>query len=316
MTTVAELFEHYRPVVLANLSEGTSRAYLAAWRTRVRATFGSEHVEELRALDIELGMAEWACKPSTKRDGYSVLARVCRVAVKGGYIPVSPCASVELPPVPEPFAASRALSADEAVRLLELLPEVGPYRRFMLALLYSGCRVGEVAGMVLSDVDFASGVVRVARTASPGLGGRIAVRATKGKRERLVPISDPFLDVLRAAVEGNTSHDLLFPGARGGTVTSRNLHRALNWPVLRANVKEFPPDEPPLRFHDLRHSFGTMLFLAGVPAPDAQAILGHSSLAVTQRYANTAADAARRASGFMSEFFRAHALAGGEGVTA
>lgn len=316
MTTVAELFERYQPVVMTGLSEGTSRAYLAAWRTRVRATFGAAHVEELRALDIELGMAQWECKPSTKRDGYSVLARVCRVAVKGGYVPVSPCASVELPPTPEPFAASRALSPDEALTLLELLPQSGPYRRFMLALLFSGCRVGEVAGMVPVDTDFSAGIVRVARTASPGLGGRIVVRETKGKRDRLVPISAPFLEVLREAVKGKGAHDLLFPGARGGTITSRNLHRALNWPLLRAQVKVFPPDEPPLRFHDLRHTLGTMLFIAGVSAPDVQAILGHSSLAVTQRYANTAADAARRASGFMSEFFRAHALDGGEGVTA
>lgn len=315
MTTVAELYEKYQAVIMAGLSEGTARAYVAAWRTRVRDTFGAQHVEHLRALDIELGLAQWDCKPSTKRDGYSVLARICRVAVKGGQIAANPCASVDLPPVPEPFAASRALSPAEAVILIEELPESGPYRRFMLALLYSGCRIGEVAGLVVSDIDWERGVIRVARTASPGIGGKIATRQTKGKRERLVPISAPLAEVLREAEIGKGVHDLLFPGSRGGTITSRNLHRALNWAVIREKVKTFPPGEPPLRFHDLRHTAGVMLFLAQVPAPDVQAILGHSSLTVTQRYANTAADAAQRAAGALTNHFQANSLTG-EGVTA
>ena len=203
MTTIAELYEKYEPVVLANLSVRTVSGYQVAWRTRVRDTFGHFHVEELRALDIELGMAGWQCKPSTKRDGYSVLARICRVAVKGGYVPVNPCASVELPPVPEPFSASRALSAEEAQTLIELLASAGVYRLFMLALLYTGCRIGEIAGLVLSDVDFDGGTFRIARTASPGSGGKIMTRAPKSKKDRLVPISAPLEEVLREAAVGN-----------------------------------------------------------------------------------------------------------------
>ncbi len=81
-------------------------------------------------------------------------------------------------------------------------------------------------------------------------------------------------------------------------------------------VKTFPPGEPQLRFHDLRHTAGVLLFLSGLAAPDVQAILGHSSLAVTQRYANTAAEAAQRGAVKLSDFFRLHGLDSGEGVTA
>jgi Phage integrase family len=44
----------------------------------------------------------------------------------------------------------------------------------------------------------------------------------------------------------------------------------------------FPADERQLHWHDLRHTAAVMLFRSGVSAPDVQAILGHSSLAVTQ----------------------------------
>jgi integrase len=53
---------------------------------------------------------------------------------------------------------------------------------------------------------------------------------------------------------------------------------------------------PPLRFHDLRHTFGTVLARAGVSGFDIQAWMGHSSYTTTQRYLHHAPrreDAAR-----------------------
>ena len=99
------------------------------------------------------------------------------------------------------------------------------------------------------------------------------------------------------------AHDLLFPGPRGGHINSKNLSRALNWFAIRGSIKEFPPDEAALHWHDLRHTAAVMLCRAGLSAPDGQAILGHSSLAVTQMYANTRNDAAKRAAAPLSDFY-------------
>jgi hypothetical protein len=59
-----------------------------------------------------------------------------------------------------------------------------------------------------------------------------------------------------------------------------------------------------------------MLFRAGLAAPDVQAILGHSSLAVTQMYANTRDDAAQRGAAALSAYFAQSLgqLEGGEGA--
>jgi site-specific recombinase XerD len=104
-------------------------------------------------------------------------------------------------------------------------------------------------------------------------------------------------------MRGKEEHDFLFPGPRGGRITSKNLSRALKWKAVRGSIKIFPADERPLHWHDLRHTAAVMLFRSGVSAPDVQAILGHSSLAVTQIYADTRRDAAVRGGSALSAYW-------------
>ncbi|HEX5262113.1 MAG TPA: tyrosine-type recombinase/integrase, partial [Phenylobacterium sp.] len=83
---------------------------------------------------------------------------------------------------------------------------------------------------------------------------------------------------------------------------------ALNWHGMRDQVKTFAPDELPLHWHDLRHTAAVFLLDAGLPAPDVPAILGHSSLLVTQLYADTRRLAARRGVEPLSRFYDAQSV--------
>lgn len=313
--TVGALFALYRPLILDKVAPGTGRGYMVAWRRRVEPSFGSRPLAKLTPLDIEAEFAEWSGSRSTRIDALAMLSAICRVAVKGGYLVANPCIGVDVRRGPESDPASRSLNRAEVARLLELLPQSGPYRRFVLTLLYTGCRLGEVAAIRLSDVDLHDRVIRIARTASAGMRGELVVGPTKGRRVRMVPISAPLLPVVFEAMDGKEEHDLLFPGPRGGHINSKNLSRALNWHGFRDRVKEFAPGEPALHWHDLRHTAAVALFNAGVSAPDVQAILGHSSLLVTQLYADTRADAAKRGGAALSKYWDAQSngqLRGGE----
>ncbi|TAM66858.1 MAG: hypothetical protein EPN48_14305 [Microbacteriaceae bacterium] len=313
--TVGALFERYRDLILDRVSPGTGRGYMVAWRRRVAPSFASHPVAELTPLDIEAEFAAWSGSRSTRIDALSLLSAICRVAVKGGLIGANPCQGVDIPRGREADPSSRALTVVEVGRLLETLPSSGVYRRFVLALLYTGCRLGEVAALRVSDVDLSMSVIRVAQSASPGLHGELLIGPTKGRRVRMVPLAAPLLPVVREAMDGKGEHDLLFPGPRGGHINSKNLSRALNWHSIRARVKTFAPGELPLHWHDLRHTAAVALFNAGVSAPDVQAILGHSSLLVTQLYADTRADAAKRGAAALSAYWGAQSngqLRGGD----
>lgn len=303
MATVGELYERYRPLILSRVSPGTGRAYTYAWRGRVAPSFASRDIRTITTLDVDVELASWSGALSTRIDALSLLSAICRVAVKSGLIAANPCVGVERPRTQDPDPTSRALSVEEVDRLLEALPQSGPYRRFVLAMLYTGCRVGEIAGLRVSDIDWESRTINIVRTASPGLTGELVVGPTKGRRGRAVPLAAPLAPVLVEATANKGPFDLVFPGPRGGYINSKNLSRALNWFEFRDDIKAFPADEAPLHWHDLRHTAAVMLFRAGLSAPDVQAILGHSSLAVTQLYANTRNDAAKRGAIALSDFY-------------
>ncbi|HHY48408.1 MAG TPA: site-specific integrase [Alphaproteobacteria bacterium] len=311
--TIGALFERYWPVIRSRVSPGTARGYATAWRRRVAPLFAELPITELTPLEVERAWALWDGKRSTKVDALSMLSHICQVAIKGRLIESNPCAAVDLPRVQADDPASRALDLSEVARLLELLPASGPYRRFVLAMLFTGCRLGEVAGLRVSDVDWETRTISVVRTASAGLHGEVVIGPTKSRRSRLVPIPDQLVPVLEDAIAGKGQHDPLFPGPRGGVMNSQNLSRALKWQSIRDRIKTFPPGEPPLHWHDLRHTAVTLMFRSGMSAPDVQAVAGHSSLQVTQRYADTRRDAARRATEALSSLFTPLGLSVGEG---
>ncbi|MCU1560576.1 tyrosine-type recombinase/integrase, partial [Mycetocola sp.] len=90
---------------------------------------------------------------------------------------------------------------------------------------------------------------------------------------------------------GKQASDLLFAGPDGGRLSNHNARRGVDWETLRAAI-----GRPDLRIHDLRHTAAVLLFDAGLAAPDVQAILGHSSLLVTQMCADTRRLAAKGSS--------------------
>lgn len=304
LVTVGAFWEEHTDAILSRVRPRTRSGYEVAWRRRVGPSFAHRPLAEVTTFEVEEVMAGWDVSRSTKADGRACLSAIMRAAVKARLIPVNPCLGAELPRDTDRDPSGRALTLGEVGALLEELEGKAPaWRRFVLCMLFTGMRLGEVAGLLVSDCDLAAGFIRVNRTASPGYRGELNVGPTKSGRSRMVPIPAQLVPVLREACEGKGSHDLAFPGPLGGYVNSQNLRRGLGWTELRERVKTFPPGERPLKPHDMRHTAATTLFLAGSSAPDVQAIMGHSSLQVTQIYANTKADAARRAVPLLSDYY-------------
>ncbi len=141
--------------------------------------------------------------------------------------------------------------------------------------------MGELCGLDVDDLDDDRRVVRV-------LG--------KGRKERSVPYGRPAALALdawrrggRPALATPTSGPALFLGVRGGRLDQRAVRT-----LVHARVGEVPgaPDIGP---HGLRHSAATHLLEGGADLRSVQEILGHASLATTQRYTHVTTDRLRRA---------------------
>jgi integrase/recombinase XerC len=142
--------------------------------------------------------------------------------------------------------------------------------RAVLELLYgSGLRVGEVCGLTLQRIDLERGRVVV-------LG--------KGSKERDLPLSDFSRDALDAYVE--EGRPVLAPEGSNELFFNRR-HKPMTTRDARAMVEKYRRrlmSDRRVSPHTLRHSFATHLLEGGADIRSVQELLGHASLATTQRY--------------------------------
>jgi integrase/recombinase XerC len=143
--------------------------------------------------------------------------------------------------------------------------------RAILELLYaSGIRVSELVGINLEDASIRERLVRV---------------RGKGKKERLVPFGRAagerltvYLRMRPELVQDRIGESALFLNYQGRRITSRSVERIVDKYIrLTAVKRKISP-------HSLRHSFASHLLSRGADLRVIQELLGHESLATTQKY--------------------------------
>ena len=296
--TLTQWHERYWPAVAASVRVGTARGYDVSWRKRVQPTLGDKKLEDITSPLIESAMVSWAGSPSIKVDSLAVLSRLLDGARRARIIDYNPAREVKRPSQDTSVSpTSRALTVRQIAKMLELI-EPGVYRRYAAALVFTGMRAGEATAMRVRDADLRQGILRVSRSFSPGKNGELIEQSPKSHKEREVPITKQLRPYVLEAAKGKEPDDLLWAGPNGGGLTARNFRRAVEWEKIKTALRR-----PDLRVHDLRHTFATILFDAGASAPDVQAVLGHSSLQVTEPYSRAREGVARRAGSVLDGLF-------------
>jgi integrase/recombinase XerC len=175
--------------------------------------------------------------------------------------------------------------------------------RAILETLYStGARVSELVGMNVEDLNRSDGLVRL---------------RGKGRKERIVPIGTVALEALLeyhaslppyapracaperfgAPARHEERAQPVFFNHRGGRLTARSVERIVEKYSRRLSGGSVSP-------HALRHSFATHLLDEGADLRAIQEMLGHASLATTQKYTHLATDH------LLEVYDRAHPRAG------
>lgn len=181
----------------------------------------------------------------------------------------------------KPFAntddgAIRYLKPEESARLLNACPP--DLRALVRAALYTGARFGELARLTVTDVDLSEARAFISS-------------GTKSGKSRHVPLNQEGVRFFADVIAGRTGTERAFIKA-DGTPWGHNHHmRAFVQANADARIA------PAARFHDLRHSYATMI--ANLPGNTLNVladILGHADTRITQKhYAFLFDDTKRRA---------------------
>ncbi|BBO72779.1 hypothetical protein DSCW_01960 [Desulfosarcina widdelii] len=144
----------------------------------------------------------------------------------------------------------------------------------MLVALYSGMRQAEIFNLKKADVKIKDRY--------------LLATDTKTHKNRKVPINDTLMAVLKRRL-GVSDSDYVFCTSRGKKLTQ--LTNAYWYAVKEAKLIKYDGDEMiRFRFHDLRHTFGSRLGMAGADLKTIMEIMGHERPKTAMRYQHPAPD--------------------------
>jgi integrase len=245
-----------------------------------------ETVEGFRDALIEDGLSD-----RTVNKYLTVLHGIFVWARRRYKLPSNPVANVER----RPQAKRRNIDVFSREEVLALVRAADSEQdgTIYLTAAFTGLRLGELLALRWRDVDFANSAVHVRQSF---INGR--VDTPKSGQERTVPLADEVAQAL--AKLGGRDHDtgdddLVFCGTNGGHLAGHRLRDRYKAALGKAGLRA-------LRFHDLRHTFGSHA-IRTADSREVMEWMGHQDLATTQRYLQfkPRQDAARRISAAFRE---------------
>ena len=247
--------------------------YRSALRAHLVPAFGEKPIESITTEDIEAWRRSLVGLSNRSKNKLLIqLHGVFRRAQMVWAIQVNPLARVEKHPM-RPSGDIQVFSPEEVWALVRAAASEMDGAIFLTAA-FTGLRMGELLALRWRDVDFAGSTIRV-RASWAGS----ALTTPKSGKVRSVPLAPDVASTL--AQLGRREHwigedDLVFASELGTYLDGSALRRRYKAALDRAALR-------PLRFHDLRHTFGTRM-IAKADIRRVQEWMGHADIQTTMRY--------------------------------
>jgi len=250
-----------------------------------------ESIDHILIRDFLGSLYEQKLQKSSVARKLACLRTFFRFLVREGRLKANPAELVSLPRLPKKLPSY--LPEAEAAIVVEA-PQGTTWRDFrdraILELLYaSGLRLRELVGLNDDSLDLPQRLVRV---------------FGKGRKQRIVPFGEHAAQALIAYLEVRTREGLsrpeeggripLFVNTRGRRMDPRSVQNVVE------KTRMHLPSGRRLTTHTLRHTFATHLLERGADLRAIQELLGHASLATTQKYTHVSLEHLR------AEYDKAH----------
>ncbi len=294
--------DHYAQV---ECKPSTQRSYEQLLRLHITPRFGQKTLTEitresvkqfasdLSRLRLVVDKKTGADKPRFSRNSLRLilgaLRSVLNAAVEDGLIQANPAAKVgRFAKSEKPVHKAAAMTRRETERFLAAIQEVClEWYPFFLTALRAGLRKGEVIALKWGDIQFGENdrssnrYILVQRNwacdefTSPKSKKSRRVDLSRQLRQVLIDLRDEHLLAAYAQDRASIADDLVFPSKAGTPIKPDNIAVRYMQPALaKAGLRKF-------RFHDLRHTFGSLLIQDGASLTYVKEQMGHSSIQIT-----------------------------------
>lgn len=279
--TFADFADQWLERAKTSLSPKTVETYTWALEKQLKPRLGRRKLSDISVDDVALlveQMRKEGRKAWTIRGALTPLSRVMAHAVRQGLLTANPVRGLEKNERPKSdHAKMRILSSDEIEQLLASSPT--RYLVLLKTAIFTGLRKGELLRLRWQDIDFARGVLRVVESKTEAGAGREVV---------LAPSLVSALRLHKLASRHSAEEDLVFCTDLGTPIGERNVtRRGLDKALETAGLAH-------LRFHDLRHTYASIMIGQGMDVTFVADQMGHADPAVTLRVYSRLFDPSRR----------------------
>ena len=309
--TLAEWLDRWlNEYMIFTVRESTWVSYVAMCKNQINPHLGDKPIAFLTTADIQKfyntikkngrkflhPVLGHQLADSSVRRIHMMLHEAMETAKKERLIVKNPTDETTIPK--NNYPPKQILTEAQLDRFMNELLADEPWRDFFYTELTTGLRLGEICGLRWSDLDEASGRLKVSRTIGKKKGGIVTWGDTKtetGMRTILLPPST--LELLKKRKENAVSEWIFYyPTKPEEPMNPPTAYRRMKTLLKRAEL-------PLIRFHDLRHTFATHALTGGVDAKTLSRILGHTNASFTlDTYTHVTTDIQKRASGIVGSF--------------
>ena len=272
--------------VKPSVRPSTLDRYTRDVRLHIKPDLGNTRLSKLSVQDIQTLInkkQKTGCSPNTIRHFHAVIRKALNVACKWELVSRNVATLADRPRVPhfeiQPLSPEQARAFLKAIRGNKL-------EAFYTVAVALGLRRGEALALRWEDINLEAGELRVRHTLQILKGGGWNLAEPKSRNSRRTLHLPKFavqvlkdhrqLQLKERMAKGKLWQDLdfVFTSEIGTPLDGNNVYK-LYKQLLRGN------ELPDIRFHDLRHTAGTLLLVQGVHPRIAMETLGHSQISLT-----------------------------------
>ena len=272
--------------VWGSVRQSTFDRYESAVRLHIKPALGRLKLKKLTPAHVQCfyqDRLDAGLAPASVHKLHTILHKALSQAAQWNMVPRNVTELVTAPrPAPQEM---KTLSAEETRRFLEAARSDKLEALYVLAVT-TGMRQGELLALKWQDADLENATISVRRTLTRN-GGRLLLGEPKTKNSRrTIRLTEAAVRALRQHLVRQMEHmqrlgdlyqdqGLVFGSEIGTLINPSNLRKRSFATLLKQAGLS------PIRFHDLRHTCATLLFLRNVHPKFVQELLGHANIAIT-----------------------------------